>query len=133
MKVRLLLTCVSQEIILKFFFSKQLLVAYKDFMVTVGTLLGAKDRAKVEKEMTEVLEFEKNLAKIYEPKVKLRNSENIYNKMTIADLQQMAPSVRQKEHECIRKDQPFDYLRLWGHDFEEVFFFTCNFLVDHIT
>ena len=69
-------------------------MAYKDFMVKIGTLLGAKDHAHVVKEMKEVLEFEKSLARIYEPKEKLRNSENIYNKMTIADLQQMAPSVR---------------------------------------
>ena len=63
-------------------------------MVTVGRLLGAKDKDRVIKEMNKVLDFEKKLAKIYEPKEQLRNTEKTYNKMTIADLQQIAPSVR---------------------------------------
>ena len=68
-------------------------MAYKDLMVKTAMLLGAHKKANVVKQMNEVLQFERNLAKIYEPKQKLRDSEKIYNKMTIADLQQMAPSV----------------------------------------
>ena len=71
----------------------QLIVAYKDFMVKTAMLLGANNKANVIKQMNEVLQFERNVAKIYEPEGKLKDSENIYNKMTIADLQQMAPSV----------------------------------------
>ena len=71
----------------------QLIVAYKDFMVKMAMLLGANNKANVIKQMNEVLQFERNVAKIYEPEGKLKDSENIYNKMTIADLQQMAPSV----------------------------------------
>ncbi|CAB3998205.1 endothelin-converting enzyme 1-like [Paramuricea clavata] len=71
----------------------KLIVAYKDFMVKTAMLLGANDKANVIKQMNEVLQFERNVAKIYEPKGKLKDSENIYNKMTIADLQQMAPSI----------------------------------------
>ena len=72
----------------------QLIVAYKDLMVKTAMLLGANNKANVVKQMNKVLQFERNLAKIYEPKGKLKDSEKIYNKMTIADLQQMAPSVR---------------------------------------
>ena len=63
-------------------------------MVKTAMLLGANNKVNVLKQMNEVLQFERNLAKIYEPKRKLKDSEKIYNKMTIADLQQMAPSVR---------------------------------------
>ena len=62
-------------------------------MVKTAMLLGASNRANVVKQMNEVLQFERNLAKIYETKGQLKDSEKIYNKMTIADLQQMAPSV----------------------------------------
>jgi predicted metalloendopeptidase len=62
-------------------------------MVKTAMLLGAKNKANVVKQMNEVLQFERSLAKVYELKGKLKDSEDIYNKMTIADLQQMAPSV----------------------------------------
>lgn len=62
-------------------------------MEKTAILLGANNKASVVKQMNEVLQFERNLARIYEPKGKLRDSDKIYNKMTIADLQQMAPSV----------------------------------------
>lgn len=55
--------------------------------------LGAEDKKDVVKQMNEILIFERNLAKLYEDKEKQRYTENIYNKMTIADLQQLAPSV----------------------------------------
>ena len=44
--------------------------------------------------MEEVFQFEKKLAEIYEPKEHLRNMEEIYHKITVADLQQLAPAVR---------------------------------------
>ena len=46
--------------------------------------------------MEEVFQLEKKLAEIYEPKDRLRNMEQIYHKMTVAELQQLAPAVREQ-------------------------------------
>ena len=73
--------------------SMQVLQAYKEFMVKVGTLLGGELNA-TRAQMEEVFQFEKKLAEIYEPKERLRNMEEIYHKITVADLQQLAPAVR---------------------------------------
>lgn len=62
-------------------------------MVKVGTLLGGELNA-TRAQMEEVFQFEKKLAEIYEPKEHLRNMEEIYHKITVADLQQLAPAVR---------------------------------------
>ena len=47
-------------------------------------------------QMEEVFQLEKKLAEIYEPKDRLRNMEQIYHKMTVAELQQLAPAVREQ-------------------------------------
>lgn len=62
-------------------------------MVKVGTLLGGEINT-TRHQMEEVFQFEKKLAEIYEPKERLRNMEEIYHKMTVAELQQLAPAVR---------------------------------------
>ena len=62
-------------------------------MVKVGTFLGGEINA-TRHQMEEVFQFEKKLAEIYEPKERLRNMEEIYHKMTVAELQQLAPAVR---------------------------------------
>ena len=62
-------------------------------MVKIGTLLGG-EMNSTEEQMREIFQFEKKLAEIYEPKERLRNMEKIYHKMTVADLQQLAPAVR---------------------------------------
>ena len=48
-------------------------------------------------QMEEVFQLEKKLAEIYEPKDRLRNMEQIYHKMTVAELQQLAPAVRKQD------------------------------------
>ena len=73
-------------------FSFQIVQAYKEFMLKVGKLLGGEPNSTAV-QMEEVYQFEKNLAELYEPKEKLRNTEQIYHKMTVADLQQLAPAV----------------------------------------
>ncbi|XP_015774671.1 PREDICTED: endothelin-converting enzyme 1-like [Acropora digitifera] len=70
----------------------KVLVAYKEFMVKIGTLLGG-EMNSTEEQMREIFQFEKKLAEIYEPKERLRNMEKIYHKMTVADLQQLAPAI----------------------------------------
>ena len=62
-------------------------------MIKVGTLLGGEINT-TRHQMEEVFQFEKKLAEIYEPKERLRNMEEIYHKMTVAELQQLAPAVR---------------------------------------
>ena len=62
-------------------------------MLKVGTLLGGEENT-TRHQMEEVLQFEKKLAEIYEPKERLRKMEEIYHKMTVAELQQLAPAVR---------------------------------------
>ena len=62
-------------------------------MVKVGTLLGGEANS-TRHQMEEVFQLEKKLAEIYEPKERLRDMEKIYHKMTVAELQQVAPAVR---------------------------------------
>ena len=73
--------------------SVQVVQAYRKLMVNVGVLLGG-DPNSTRVEMGKVFEFERKLAEIYEPKEKMRQTEKIYHKMTIADLQKLAPAVR---------------------------------------
>lgn len=63
-------------------------------MVKVGTLLGGEANS-TRHQMEEVFQLEKKLAEIYEPKERLRDMEKIYHKMTVAELQQLAPAVRE--------------------------------------
>lgn len=61
-------------------------------MVKVSTLLGGEANS-TRHQMEEVFQLEKKLAQIYEPKERLRDMEKIYHKMTVAELQQLAPAV----------------------------------------
>ena len=81
--------------------------AYKEFMVKVGSLLGGEINS-TRYQMEEVFQLEKKLAEIYEPKDRLRNMEQIYHKMTVAELQQLAPAVR-KQVQILRlqNSEPF--------------------------
>lgn len=86
--------------------------AYKDFMVKVGSLLGGEINS-TRHQMEEVFQLEKKLAEIYEPKDRLRNMEQIYHKMTVAELQQLAPAVRkQVQILLLQNSEPF-YSRKW--------------------
>ena len=61
-------------------------------MAKVGALLGGEANS-TRHQMEEVFQLEKKLAQIYEPKERLRDMEKIYHKMTVAELQQLAPAV----------------------------------------
>ena len=81
--------------------------AYKEFMVEVGSLLGGEINS-TRHQMEEVFQLEKKLAEIYEPKDRLRNMEQIYHKMTVAELQQLAPAVRkQVQILLLQNSEPF--------------------------
>ena len=62
-------------------------------MEKIGALLGG-EMNSTERQLEEIFQLEKKLAEIYEPKERLRNMEKIYHKMTVAELQQLAPAVR---------------------------------------
>lgn len=81
-------------------------------MVKTGTLLGGEINS-TEQQMEEIFQFEKKLAEMYEPKERLRNMEKIYHKMTVADLQQLAPAVR----------------FLIGNDHKFILYCNCNLLL----
>lgn len=66
--------------------SHQVLAAYLDYMVELGTLLGgAPEPTRLQ--MQQVLDFETQLANITVPQAERRDDEKIYHKMSIAELQ----------------------------------------------
>lgn len=72
--------------------NEKVLTAYLEYMVTLGTLLGG-DHNDTYTYMQQVLEFETTLANITVPQEERRDEEKIYQKMTVADLQVLAPTV----------------------------------------
>ncbi|XP_053136999.1 endothelin-converting enzyme 1 isoform X2 [Hemicordylus capensis] len=73
--------------------NEKVLTGYLDFMVQLGLLLGGRDEASVRQQMQQVLDFETALANITAPQEKRRDEELIYHKMTVGDLQGLAPAV----------------------------------------
>lgn len=72
--------------------NEKVLKAYLDYMVELGMLLGG-DRNSTEKQMQQILDFETALANITVPQDERRDEEKIYHKITIAELQVLAPVV----------------------------------------
>ncbi|XP_027731130.1 endothelin-converting enzyme 2 isoform X4 [Vombatus ursinus] len=72
--------------------NEKVLDAYLDYMVELGTLLGGHPDSTRE-QMQQVIELEIELANITVPQDQRRDEEKIYNKMSIAELQALAPSV----------------------------------------
>ncbi|XP_048397949.1 endothelin-converting enzyme 2-like isoform X2 [Stegostoma tigrinum] len=72
--------------------NEKVLNAYLDYMVELGVLLGG-DRNSTYTQMQEILEFETILANITVPQDERRDEEKIYHKMTVADLQNLAPAI----------------------------------------
>ncbi|XP_052213119.1 neprilysin-1-like isoform X1 [Dreissena polymorpha] len=66
------------------------IVAYEQFAVDTAILFGA-NASRAKAEMADVIDFEIRLANITVPQGELRDSEALYNKMTIAELQKMIP------------------------------------------
>lgn len=66
--------------------------SYKKLIAIVGMLLGG-TKESVIKQAGEVFEFEKSLAQIYEKNKKYKNADQVYNKMTIAELLKLCPAV----------------------------------------
>lgn len=64
----------------------QVLLAYLDYMVELGMLLGG-EREATHLQMQQILDFETALANITVPQDQRRDEEKIYHKVTIAELQ----------------------------------------------
>ncbi|XP_022241235.1 endothelin-converting enzyme homolog isoform X2 [Limulus polyphemus] len=70
----------------------EVLGAYLNYMTTVGSLLGG-DENDVRRQMSDVIEFETKLANITIPTDQRLDEEKIYHKMTIGQLQKLAPVI----------------------------------------
>ncbi|XP_060595469.1 neprilysin-4-like [Ruditapes philippinarum] len=66
------------------------LLAYEEFAVNVAILFGASN-AVAKKDMRDVINFEIKLANLTTPQEHRRDSEALYNKMTLKDLQNQIP------------------------------------------
>uniref|UniRef100_A0A3B3HNR1 endothelin-converting enzyme 1 n=1 Tax=Oryzias latipes TaxID=8090 RepID=A0A3B3HNR1_ORYLA len=72
--------------------NEKVLAAYLDYMVELGMLLGG-EKSSTLVQMQQILEFETALANITVPQDQRRDEEKIYHKVTIAELQALAPAV----------------------------------------
>ncbi|OXB62122.1 hypothetical protein ASZ78_010527 [Callipepla squamata] len=72
--------------------NEKVLTAYLDYMVELGTLLGGV-KEPTRQQMQQVLDFETLLANITVPQAERRDDEKIYHKMSIAELQVLAPAI----------------------------------------
>uniref|UniRef100_A0A2K5Q626 EEF1AKMT4-ECE2 readthrough transcript protein n=1 Tax=Cebus imitator TaxID=2715852 RepID=A0A2K5Q626_CEBIM len=72
--------------------NEKVLTAYLDYMEELGVLLGGRP-ASTREQMQQVLELEIQLANITVPQDQRRDEEKIYHKMSISELQALAPSM----------------------------------------
>ncbi|KAL8188117.1 UNVERIFIED_CONTAM: Endothelin-converting enzyme 2 [Gekko kuhli] len=72
--------------------NEKVLAAYLEYMVELGSLLGG-PKASTEEQMQQVLELEIQLANLTVPQDERRDDEKIYHKLTIGELQALAPAV----------------------------------------
>lgn len=77
-------------------------MAYLDYMVELGTLLGGeKDSTRLQ--MQQILDFEKALADITVPQDQRRDEEKIYHKVSVAELQVRQRSFSWIQHLALEK------------------------------
>ncbi|KAI5749978.1 hypothetical protein M8J76_011853 [Diaphorina citri] len=86
--------------------NEKLLSTYLDYMTKIGVLLGGEEKTTRE-HMRHVIQFETELANITEKDEDRRDEENIYHRMSIAELQELAPFIswHQFFNEAFRKVQ----------------------------
>ena len=116
-------------------------------MVDVASFLGA-DRESALREMSQVLEFEIQLANFSLPREQMRNASKLYNPMQIRDLTKLDPNtpwleyinriltpeiIQVKSYYCVLYTSiffPFSFLTNLQHlccrSQETTFFFGCN-------
>ncbi|KAK1162393.1 endothelin-converting enzyme 2-like isoform X1, partial [Acipenser oxyrinchus oxyrinchus] len=72
--------------------NEKVLTAYLEYMAELGMLLGG-DHNTTRAQMQQILDFETTLANITVPQDERRDEEKIYHKMTVTDLQTLAPVI----------------------------------------
>ncbi|XP_043280867.1 endothelin-converting enzyme homolog isoform X1 [Venturia canescens] len=75
----------------------KILVAYLDYMTKIGVLLGGEEN-ETRRQMQAVIDFETRLAEITTPQEERRDEEKLYNRMSISDLQRLAPFMSWVEY-----------------------------------
>jgi len=70
----------------------KVLASYKKLLVTVPLLLGGR-KEDIVSQANEIFDFEKKLSLIFENKGSIRSTDQLYNKMTVAQLQSLAPAI----------------------------------------
>ncbi|GLV45113.1 Neprilysin 4 [Carabus blaptoides fortunei] len=77
--------------------NKHYLEAYKSFMISVTSLLGAtKNSSKAD--VDDIINFEIDLAKIITPSEKRRNVTDLYQRLTFKELQLLIPQITWKKY-----------------------------------
>ncbi|KAM6970673.1 endothelin-converting enzyme 2b [Aplochiton taeniatus] len=72
--------------------NEKVLKAYLVYMVELGQLMGG-EKNSTQLQMQQILDFETELANITVPQDERRDEEKIYHKITIAELQLLAPAI----------------------------------------
>ncbi|KAL3861160.1 hypothetical protein ACJMK2_007225 [Sinanodonta woodiana] len=70
----------------------KVLTAFLEYMTRLGVLLGGEEN-NTREQMLEIIEFEVQLANITIPNEDRRSEEKLYHRMTVKDLQNMAPFI----------------------------------------
>lgn len=70
----------------------EVLVSYLNYMTKVGVLLGGEENS-TRSQMEDVIEFETKLANITIPADERRDDEELYHKMTVNELEKLAPVI----------------------------------------
>ncbi|XP_076306637.1 M13 family metallopeptidase neprilysin 3 isoform X2 [Tachypleus tridentatus] len=83
----------------------EVLTAYLNYMTLVGVLLGGEEN-DTRRQFSEVIEFETKLANITIPADQRKDEEKLYHKMTIGQLQKIAPVV--------------DWVQYLNHGFKQI-------------
>lgn len=95
-------------------------MAYLDYMVELGTLLGG-DQGSTRFQMQQILEFEKALASITVPQDQRRDEEKIYHKVSVSELQVRLCSHSSIQHLTLDKRliYQFDDFRSFALDSQD--------------
>jgi endothelin-converting enzyme len=102
----------------------KILNAYLDYMVKIGMLLGAENQNDTRRQMQDVIDFETRLAEITIPSEERRDEEQLYNMMSLTELQDLAPFINWQNH----FDDAFRIVKRKISEKEKVVVYAPNYL-----
>lgn len=76
----------------------KILNAYLDYMTKIALLLGADNENDTKRQMQDIIDFETRLAEITIPNEDRRDEEQLYNMMSLQELQERAPFINWRNH-----------------------------------